>query len=260
MNLLVVDNEYYIVKNIVSSINREALGIQAVFSAYSSDQAKIIIEKNAVDILITDIEMPHGSGLELIEWIRQQALPIVPLILTGHQRFDYAQKAITMHCFSYILKPFKISMVERELKKAMKSLPSVQSKSSNAQSALSINDEQELDDFVQKVRNYIRENISSPDLNRASLAAYIHMNPDYISYLFHTKFGQTLCSYIAAARIDQVKELLLHSNYSILEISERSGYSSTSYFHKQFKKITGLTPQQYRDQAPTIPPSLNENP
>jgi two-component system response regulator YesN len=246
MNLLVVDNEYYIVKNIVSSINLDALGIQTVFSAYSSDQAKIIIEKNAVDILITDIEMPHGSGLELIEWIRQQALPIVPLILTGHQRFDYAQKAITMHCFSYILKPFKISMVERELKKAMKSLPAVQSESNNPQPDLSINGAQEMDDFVQKVRDYIRENI--------------HMNPDYISYLFHTKFGQTLCSYIAAARIDQAKELLLHSSFSILEISERMGYSSTSYFYKQFKKITGLTPQQYRDQAPATPPSRNENP
>jgi YesN/AraC family two-component response regulator len=71
------------------------------------------------------------------------------------------------------------------------------------------------------------------------------MNPDYLSYIFHKKFGQTLNTYITAMRIDAAKELLLTSNLSLQEISDKAGFSNSSYFHRQFKKITGLTPMQF---------------
>ena len=63
MNLLVVDDEYYIVHSIVTNLDRSALGIDQVFSAYSSDQAKRVILTQPVDVMLTDIEMPHGGGL-----------------------------------------------------------------------------------------------------------------------------------------------------------------------------------------------------
>lgn len=245
MNILIVDDEYYIVQGIASSINCEALGITSIFTAYSFDQAKKIIEKEAVDILITDIEMPRGNGLSLIEWIQEKEYSIVPLILTGHQRFDYAQKAITMHCFSYILKPVDKLSLEKELKKA---IASIQGHSPAVPAPCSSLSAEETDEFIKNVREYIRANLSSDSLNRNSLAKHVHMNPDYLSYLFHLKFGQTLCAYITGARIDKAKELLLHTALSLNEISEKSGFSNNSYFHKQFKKATGITPQQYRSE------------
>lgn len=60
--------------------------------------------------------------------------------------------------------------------------------------------------------------------------------------LFHAKFGQTLGSYITGARIDSAKEPLLHINLSLQEISERCGFSSSSYFIKRFKKNGGDHP------------------
>ena len=98
------------------------------------------------------------------------------------------------------------------------------------------------------MQQYITEHLESDGLNRNSIAAFVHMNPDYLSYLFHTKFHQTLSSYLNTARIDRAKDLLLHSSLSLNEISEKTGFSNSSYFHKQFKKTTGLTPQQFRAQ------------
>ncbi|MBQ8093157.1 MAG: helix-turn-helix transcriptional regulator [Clostridia bacterium] len=72
------------------------------------------------------------------------------------------------------------------------------------------------------------------------------MNPDYISYLFHKESGQALTTYISNARIDLAKKLLASSQITIQEISDQCGFSSTSYFHKQFKRVTGMTPQQYK--------------
>lgn len=242
MNILIVDDEYYIVKGIDSLINRELLGIDTVFTAYSKNQAQKVFEKEKIDILITDIEMPQGDGLSLIEWVQERQYPVVCLILTGHQRFDYARRAITLHCFGYILKPVDKLTLERELRKAINSI------SENTVSAqpLPESTHDQNDDFTKKIREHIQENLHSQDLTRNSIARYMHMNPDYLSSVFHAKFHQTLSSYITDIRIDRAKELLMHTSLSLGEISEQVGFSSSSYFHKQFKKATGKTPQQFR--------------
>ena len=246
MNLLVVDDEYYIVQGIISSIRCDVLGIDSIFAAYSCEQARQIIAKKQVDILITDIEMSRENGLSLINWIQEQHYTIVTLILSGHPRFDYAQEAIKMHCFSYILKPVNPAALEKELLKAIKTLP--ESSPAAVITSLPSYTDQETDKFVQNVQQYITEHLESDGLNRNSIAAFVHMNPDYLSCLFHTKFHQTLSSYLNTARIDRAKDLLLHSSLSLSEISEKTGFSNSSYFHKQFKKTTGLTPQQFRAQ------------
>ena len=51
------------------------------------------------------------------------------------------------------------------------------------------------EDFIFRVRTYIYSNLSDPDLNRSSIAEYLHMSPDYLSYVFHQKFNQTLSAY-----------------------------------------------------------------
>ena len=84
------------------------------------------------------------------------------------------------------------------------------------------------------------------DLSRNVIAEYMHMNPDYLSTLFHTRFGQTLSFYITAVRIDYAKELLKNSTFTLNEIADKTGFSTSSYFCKQFKKYTSMTPQQYR--------------
>ena len=72
------------------------------------------------------------------------------------------------------------------------------------------------------------------------------MNPEYLSYLFHKKSGQSLNSYILGERLALAQKLLATSHMSLQEISSCVGFSSTQYFHKQFKKEIGMTPQQYR--------------
>ena len=249
MNLLIVDDEYYIVKGIDSLINREKLGIDAVFTAYSVQQAKRILEKEKIDILLTDIEMPHENGLDLIEWILSKNYPIVPLILTGHQRFDYAHKALGLHCFGYILKPVDKRTLEKELGKAIESLSDrAVSTAPSTPVTDPVLSSSQADNFVEKIQKYISANLNSDDLTRNSVAECMHMNPDYLSNLFHAKFGQTMSSYITNMRIDKAKELLTHTDLSLNEICEQAGFSSCSYFHKQFKKITGSTPQQFRNR------------
>lgn len=94
VNLLIVDDEYFIVQSIVSALDFDALGITSVSTAFSVKQAQAVFAEKRIDILLTDIEMPRQSGLDLIEWTYQEGYKPIALILTGHPLFDYAHRAL----------------------------------------------------------------------------------------------------------------------------------------------------------------------
>jgi two-component system response regulator YesN len=83
----------------------EALGISVVLEAYDVRQAKELLSEREADIVILDIEMPGQSGLDLAEWLGEQHPHAEVIFLTGHANFNYAQKALSMGAFRYLLKP-----------------------------------------------------------------------------------------------------------------------------------------------------------
>lgn len=238
MHILIVDDEYYIVQGIIEGIEWDSLGIDKISSAFSMSQAQEIFRSQTVDLLLTDIEMPQGDGLDLIRWAAENGYSPLSIILTGHQLFDYAQEAVNLHCFGYILKPVSLPKLTKELQNAV----SLHAKLQKEQPV-------ESSDFLTSVQKYIAQNLRSPELNRTLIASTFFMNPEYLSYLFHKKSGQSLNSYILGERLALAQKLLVTSHMSLQEISSCVGFSSTQYFHKQFKKEIGMTPQQYRLSA-----------
>ncbi len=120
MNVLVVDDEYYIAQGICKSIDCERLGISETFYAYSMKQAQKVFQENDIAILLTDIEMPRGSGIELVRWVYDSGYVPVVLFLTGHQNFDYAYTAIKLQCLDYMLKPVSPAVLAEKLSDAVR--------------------------------------------------------------------------------------------------------------------------------------------
>jgi two-component system response regulator YesN len=104
-NVLLVDDEKYAVKGLAAGMDWEALGISVVLEAYDVRQAKELLSEREADIVILDIEMPGQSGLDLAEWLGEQHPHAEVIFLTGHANFNYAQKALSMGAFRYLLKP-----------------------------------------------------------------------------------------------------------------------------------------------------------
>lgn len=119
MNILLVDDDFFVIKALETRMDWNSLQINHVYTAENIAQAREIIMKYPIQILVSDIDMPQGSGLELLGWVRDQGLDIQSIILTNYADFTYAQKAIELQSFEYFLKPIEFNKLMLIIQKAM---------------------------------------------------------------------------------------------------------------------------------------------
>lgn len=119
MNLLMVDDDAHVLESVKKKIDWESLKIQRIFSAAHVEGAKEILEIYPVDILLCDIEMPLETGLDLLTWVREKRLDIQVMMLTSYAEFQYAQKALSLECLEYFLKPVDYDKLTAGLKRAV---------------------------------------------------------------------------------------------------------------------------------------------
>lgn len=103
----------------------------------------------------------------------------------------------------------------------------------------------------QKIIERVREIINSDcdkDISLESVAENVCLSPAYLSSLFSKEMSTTFKDYLILTRINRARELLKDVNLKIYEVSEKSGYTDSHYFSQIFKKYTGMTPIQYRNQ------------
>lgn len=104
----------------------------------------------------------------------------------------------------------------------------------------------EIRDVVTRVQQHVRHHLGG-DLSLARLAEIVHLTPFYLSRLYKQQTGHNLTDYITDLKLAKAKELLVGSGKKIYEIGLELGFHSSPYFNHYFKKMTGMTPQEYRD-------------
>lgn len=107
-----------------------------------------------------------------------------------------------------------------------------------------------LDDVVEKIKIYIRRNYQK-DLNQDFIASLFYMNRSYLSTLFRQRTGTKFIDFLNEVRIEKAKEMLSGSDRKMYQVSRAVGYDNPKYFFRVFKKMTGMTPEQYRTGSGT---------
>lgn len=97
------------------------------------------------------------------------------------------------------------------------------------------------------VLSFINRNYTT-ELSLTQLAEYAYTNASVLSSEFNDEVGMSLSEYVTGLRIKKAQELLRTSDMTVTQIAEAAGFSSAKYFREIFKKQTGVSPQQYRDQ------------
>ncbi|HHV09182.1 MAG TPA: response regulator [Clostridiales bacterium] len=119
INILIVDDESSAVQAVQNGVCWDSLDFSGIYTASSMAEAIDIIQDCHVDVLLCDIEMPMGSGLELLKWVKDHKSDICCILMTCHADFGFAQEAVRLGTLDYILKPLDFEKLEKILQLAV---------------------------------------------------------------------------------------------------------------------------------------------
>lgn len=103
--------------------------------------------------------------------------------------------------------------------------------------------------LIARIKSYVNENYTNCNMNISSIAQAMDLNPKYMSKLFKEENTEGLLSYINTIRIEHALKLLKNSNDSVDEIAAMVGFSNSRSFRRNFQKVTGATPKDFKKQG-----------
>lgn len=104
-------------------------------------------------------------------------------------------------------------------------------------------------DLISKVKLYISQQYNNDQLSLQDISRQIGVSPSHMSKVFSQESGQTMTEYLTETRIRKAMELLKTTRLKTFEIAFEVGYNDQHYFSNLFKKVTGMTPMEYRRQG-----------
>ncbi|MCR4908110.1 MAG: helix-turn-helix domain-containing protein [Lachnospiraceae bacterium] len=103
--------------------------------------------------------------------------------------------------------------------------------------------------LVSSVKSRLEEGYMSQDISLEALSREANVSSYYLSRLFREETGETFMEYLTNLRLNKAKELLEGTEQSMKELCQAVGYADPNYFSRIFKKNTGLTPTEYREEV-----------
>lgn len=122
MRCLLIDDDVPTVEVLRDIVRWNDYGISQVVAAYNILEAKSCFDDGVPDLIICDIEMPRGSGIEMIQWVREQGYDCAFIFFTCHESFEFASTALTYNADSYLIKPLDERKLEEALLRSVEAL------------------------------------------------------------------------------------------------------------------------------------------
>jgi two-component system response regulator YesN len=102
---------------------------------------------------------------------------------------------------------------------------------------------------VVKAENYIKKYYSDPDLSLSTITEHLAISTSYFSAIFKEQTGSTFVEYLTRIRMEKAKQILAFTDRRAYEAAEDVGFNDPHYFSVAFKRVTGMTPKEYRDHT-----------
>ena len=250
MNILIVDDEIRAVNALIRRVDWQGNGFSQPFSAYSMAQAQAVFKEHTVDLMLCDIEMPQGNGLELFEWVKSYYPETECIFVTCHDEYEYLRSAMQLGSCDYILKPVNYDQLKDALEAVRSRIENRHFKSARASKAR-LQDEaaprtvQTSNPYIEKALVYIDSHLIQP-MSVSEIAGSVHLNEQYFMRLFKKETGSSILQYITSQRLALSIEYLKETDLPVTEVALNSGFDNYSYFNRIFKRFTGETPSKFR--------------
>lgn len=238
--VILVDDERMILEGLRRVVPWAELGCEVVGTASNGLEGLACIREKRPDILFTDIRMPNMDGLRMIAALKSEYPDLQIAVLTAFRDFEYAQTALNLGVCRYLLKPSKMDELNeaiRAMTARLDAMPRQAAPEAGGQAGNYI---------VRQAMDYMREHCTE-HLSLNDVADHVYVSSWHLSKLINRHAGQSFFDILGRMRVDKAKGLLRGTALRVHEIAERCGYSDLGHFSKSFKKITGMTPGEYRD-------------
>ncbi len=230
--ILLVDDD-----SIFRSEFKECFEEYGIVETSNGEEALNILKKpNEIDLVVLDVRMSGMDGIEVLNRIRKLNPELRIVILTGYGSKDVAVEALRGQADDYIEKPLDIDATRQTIenflgtKRGQPDTTAIDSK-----------------EKVERVKDFVRRNVlKKVTLNDAAGAVFL--SPKYLSRIFKEHTGEGFNEYKLTLKIEEAKNLLAETGYTVGQISDRLGYENPESFIRQFKKIIGSTPTEYRSK------------
>ena len=237
--LLIVDDEPFIREYTMHFYPWKDMGFEVAGEAGNGRDALAFAEKTPVDVILTDVLMPVMDGVQLAQ--SAAALNPVPkvLIFSAYSDFEYAKQAINAGAVGYVLKSDDQSTFIQTFAKVRQML--------DKERGMVQGEAAEASQLVCSAVNYIQQHYAD-DITLADVARYVSVHPVHLSRSISAQLKKNYLDILTECRVQAAKPLLRTTSQKVYEIAEAVGYRKSAYFIEVFKRQTGMTPQQYRDQ------------
>jgi two-component system response regulator YesN len=241
-SLMVVDDEFNIRDGLVNAVPWHTIGVEVVAEARDGLEALDQARKFHPEVVVTDISMDEMNGLEFAEVLLRERPATKIIILSGYGEFAYAQRAIHLRVFAYLLKPVSPEELLAQVAQALKTLEDEPA----APDAAALTGRA----VIRRAQEYLEAYYADQETSLDTLAEHLGLTPAYLSKLFKSETGRNYSEALADLRIDRAKHLLLTTNLRSSEVGDRVGYSNPQYFATAFRKATGHSPSEFRELHP----------
>ncbi len=245
----IVDDEPIIVEGLTRSIDWKKYGCEVVGSADNGEDGMALIREKNPDILFSDICMGEMDGLTMIAGIKSEFPNLQITILTGYRDFDYAQRAIRLGVSRFLLKPSKMEELEEAIEGMTARLRKikVEEPAKNAE-AEEMNEGSASSYVVTRALNYMEKNYAEK-LLLTDVAEKCFISQWHLSKLLAKYEGMGFSDVLNKIRVEKAKELLADPTLRVSDIAEKVGFLDLPHFSRVFKKFTGMSANEYRNQT-----------
>ncbi len=243
--VVLIDDEKIIVDGLTRVIKWADYNCEVVGAAYDAAGGAALIRRLKPHIVFTDIKMPDQDGLTMLAGLKSEFPEMQIAVLTGYRDFNYAQEAIKLGVTRFLLKPSKMDELHEALsamKERLNKLPP---------DAAAGEDEPCLDRhagsfIVNQATAYIEEHYAQK-LTLQEVADKCYVSQWHLSKLINKYTGNTFYELLNNVRIEKAKALLNDPKLKIGDIVDMVGYSDAAHFSRVFKRIVGVSANEYRN-------------
>lgn len=210
---------------------------------------------NKPDLIISDVVMPKKDGIQLLKELKKNIntnhIPII--LLTSQIEFSNRIEGLAQGADSYLSKPFKIDELITLTNNLITNRIILKNKYTGNQTQEEkidpINLQGNDDVLLERIIKVINDNINNPEFCVEMLAQEAGLSRTHLHRKMKEITGLTTSDFIRNTRLRQAAELLKNGQSNIKQIAFAVGFSNQTHFSNAFKKVYGMSPTEYMDNA-----------